>query len=176
MQPSALVYAIIEIVGSAAPTPVALEGGWVRLEPLSRDHLDAMFSIGMDPDLWRWIPMRMTSRDDMAKYIETAVAGQQRAEMLPFATIYRPTGEVVGSTRYGNIDVPNRRLEIGWTWVTKEFQRTAVNTEAKFLLLRHAFEVLHYNRVEFKTDALNQRSRNAILRLGARKRECFANT
>ncbi len=150
-----------------ALTPLLLEGRYVRLEPLNFDHLDALCAVGLDDDLWQWIPKPVRSRDDLAAYVRTALDGQERGEMLPFATIERASSTVVGSTRYGNIDLANRRLEIGWTWVAQPWQRTAVNTEAKLLLLRHAFGPLGCHRVELKTDALNERSRRAILRLGA---------
>lgn len=150
-------------------TPLVLEGEHVRLEPLSLDHLDAMCEVGLDDGLWRWIPKPVPSREDMVTYIQDALDGQARSEMLPFATVERASDTVVGSTRYGNIDLPNRRLEIGWTWVARPWQRTAINTEAKLLMLRHAFDALGCHRVEFKTDTLNERSRQAILRLGAKE-------
>lgn len=149
--------------------PVILEGRHVRLEPLSLAHLDRLCEIGLDEDLWRWTVSQVRTRDEMRDYIETALALQTQGAALPFATIERASGLVVGSTRYGNIDRANRRLEIGWTWIARPWQRTAVNTEAKYLMLRHAFETLGCVRVELKTDALNQRSRRAILRLGARE-------
>jgi RimJ/RimL family protein N-acetyltransferase len=109
----------------------------------------------------------------MRAYIEKALDEQARGTALPFATIEKSSGKAIGSTRYANIDGANRRLEIGWTWITPRWQRTAVNTEAKYLMLRHAFEHLGCLRVEFKTDVLNERSRNAILRLGAKQEGIF---
>ncbi|HET8551257.1 MAG TPA: GNAT family protein [Gammaproteobacteria bacterium] len=153
--------------------PVTLEGNYVRLEPLSLDHLEALCGVGFDDALWQWIPKPILSRSDMRAYIEAALAGQQAGHMLPFATVERASGRVVGSTRFGAIDLANRRLEIGWTWIARPWQRTAVNTEAKLLMLRHAFETLGCHRVEFKTDNLNERSRNAILRLGAKQEGIF---
>ena len=147
--------------------PLVLEGTDVRLEPLSLDHLDALCAVGLDDDLWRWSPQPVRSRDEMRAYIEAALAGQARGTMLPFAIAELVSRRVVGSTRYGNIDLAHRRIEIGWTWVARPWQRTSVNTEAKWLMLRHAFEQLRCHRVELKTDALNGRSRQAILRLGA---------
>ncbi len=94
---------------------------------------------------------------------------------MPFATIEKSSGMVVGSTRYGNIDMAHRRVEIGWTWIAPRWQRTAVNTEAKYLMIGHAFEKLGCMRVELKTDSLNERSRNAILRLGAKEEGTFRN-
>ena len=149
--------------------PLVLEGEHVWLELFALGHLDAMCEVGLDDDLWRWIPKPVRSREDMATYIQDALDGQEWGEMLPFATVERASDTVVGSTRYGNIDLPNRRLEIGWTWVARPWLRTAINTEAKLLMLRHAFDALGCHRVEFKTDTLNERSRQAILRFGAKE-------
>jgi RimJ/RimL family protein N-acetyltransferase len=145
--------------------PVTLQGRHVRLEPLSLAHLDPLAEVGLDADLWRWTMARIESRDELRRYIEAALTLQQAGTALPFAIL---SGDrVVGSTRYHNIDRSNRRLEIGWTWVAKDWQRTPVNTEAKYLLLGHAFETLWCVRVEFKTDVLNEQSRRALLRIGA---------
>jgi N-acetyltransferase len=147
--------------------PVTLRGSVVALEPMRMDHVDALVRVGLDPELWRWIPSSVSSAEEMRGYVATALDEQRRGVSLPFVIIARGTEQVVGSTRYGNIDLANRRLEIGWTWVAAAHQRTAVNTEAKLLLLTHAFERLQVNRVELKTDALNLKSRAAITRLGA---------
>lgn len=147
--------------------PVTLSGRTVRLEPLALEHVPALCAVGLEPDLWRWTPTAVSSADEMRTYVSIALDEQRRGIALPFAIIHRASGKTIGSTRYANIDMRNRRLEIGWTWVTSSFQRTAVNTEAKLLLLTHAFEVLGMNRVEFKTDVLNEKSRKALLRLGA---------
>ncbi|MGI9173778.1 MAG: GNAT family N-acetyltransferase [Rhodothermales bacterium] len=154
------------------PTPLAplvLEGTDVRLEPLTLHHLDALCAVGLDDELWRWSPKPVRSRDEMRAYIEAALEGQAQGTMLPFATIERTSRHAIGSTRYGNIDLAHRRVEIGWTWVARPWQRTSVNTEAKLLMLRHAFEQFRCHRVELKTDALNERSRQAILRVGAKE-------
>jgi len=152
-----------------------LEGTHVRLEPLTLAHLDALCEIGLDDDLWRLIPKPVRSREDMRDYIRTALQWQADGTAIPFATIERSTERVVGSTRFMNIDGPNRHVEIGSTWVARPWQRTAVNTEAKYLMLRHAFEELRCIRVELKTDELNQRSRDAILRIGAKQEGIFRN-
>jgi RimJ/RimL family protein N-acetyltransferase/ribosomal protein S18 acetylase RimI-like enzyme len=154
-------------------SPVTLEGRHVRLEPLSEDHHDALSEVGLDAELWRWIPTRVTSPEEMSGYIRSALKDQGAGTALPFATIDVGTGRAIGSTRYMNIDMANRRVEIGATWIARPRQRSAVNTEAKFLMLRHAFETLNCVRVELKTDALNLKSRNAILRLGAREEGIF---
>jgi N-acetyltransferase len=154
---------------------LTLQGLHVRLEPLTLEHHDALCEIGLDPELWRWIPTPVRSRDDMLEYIRLALQWQTDGTALPFATVEQSTGRVVGSTRYMNIDKPNRHVEIGATWIGRPWQRTVVNTEAKYLMLRHAFESLGCIRVELKTDELNQQSRNAILRIGASQEGIFRN-
>ncbi len=149
--------------------PVVLEGRQVRLEPLTLDHLDALSEVALDPDLWRWTSERAGSIDELRAYVERALAAQQSGSALPFATIARSIGKPVGSTRFANVDLGNGRLEIGWTWLGREWQRTALNTEAKYLMMKHAFETLGVRRVEFKTDARNERSRAAIHRIGAKE-------
>lgn len=139
----------------------------MQLEPMTADHIGPLSEIGLEPELWRWGIAPLLTPDDVRAYVMQALDEERRGVSLPFVIVARRSGEVVGSTRYGNIDAGNRRLEIGWTWVTPAHQRTTVNTEAKLLLLTHAFERLGAQRVEFKTDALNQRSRNAIVRIGA---------
>ena len=148
---------------------MTLEDEHVRLEPLSEEHVAALSEVGLDPELWRWIPYRATTAEEMRAYVKSALDDQAAGTALPFVTVERLTGRVVGSTRYMNIDLPNRRVEIGATWIAKPWQRTAINTEAKYLMLRYAFEALACIRVELKTDALNEKSRNAILRIGAKE-------
>ena len=139
----------------------------MRLEPLTAAHIEPLFAAANDPELWRWTLTQIASVDDLRDYVNTALDGQRAGTTLPFVTIDASTGELIGSTRFGNIDVSNRRVEIGWTWLRRDRQRTACNTEAKYLMLTHAFEVLGCIRVELKTDALNEKSRAAILRIGA---------
>jgi RimJ/RimL family protein N-acetyltransferase len=155
--------------------PVMLEGRHAQLEPLAKAHLAGLAEIGLDEELWRWIPTAVRTREEMAAYIETALEEQLRGVSLPFAIVEKTTGRAIGSTRYGNIERAHHRVEIGWTWVAREWQRTAINTEAKYLLLKHAFETLGCMRVELKTDSLNEKSRNAILRIGAKEEGIFRN-
>jgi len=155
--------------------PVTLEGSQVRLEPLAKAHLAGLAQVGLEEELWRWIPAPVRTAEEMSAYIETALQEQERGVSLPFALIEKTRGRAIGSTRYGNIDCTHRRVEIGWTWVAREWQRTTVNTEAKYLLLKHAFETLGCIRVELKTDSLNEKSRAAILRIGAREEGVFRN-
>jgi N-acetyltransferase len=151
--------------------PITLEGSVVRLEPIRRDHAELFWAVAKDAldDIFQWIPYRMKTREDLHLLVEKAFAEQDRGESVVFATVERSSGQVIGSTRFMNIDRANRRVEIGSTWIAPAWQRSAVNTEAKYLMLRHAFEVWKCFRVELKTDALNQKSRNAILRIGAKE-------
>lgn len=156
-------------------TPVTLNGHHVCMVPLSLTHHEPLCAIGLDDELWRWTTATIKTPEEMRAYLETALREQAEGKSLPFATTEKHTGRVVGCTRFGNIDRANRRVEIGWTWVGRNWQRTAVNTEAKYLMLQHAFEILSCIRVEFKTDALNERSRAALLRLGAKEEGTFRN-
>jgi len=148
--------------------PIELSGVHVRLEPLAMDHLDALCEIGLQDELWTWNTNPIRTRGDMQRYMQTALEARDRGIALPFATVAKDTDTVVGSTRFAAIDLQHKRMEIGWTWIAPAWQRTSINTEAKLLMLRFAFNQVGCNRVEWKTDALNERSRNAILRLGAR--------
>jgi RimJ/RimL family protein N-acetyltransferase len=153
--------------------PVTLRGQVVRLEPLSLDHVGALCEVGLEPELWKWIPFFVTTETEMRDYVQKALEEQARGVSLPFVVIDQASNQVIGCTRYGNIEKSHRRVEIGWTWYALPFQRTKANTEAKLLLLTHAFEVIRANRVELKTDGLNTKSRNAILRIGATEEGTF---
>ncbi len=155
--------------------PVTLEGRFVRLEPLSLAHYAGLCEVGLEEELWRWTPNRLRTAEDMRDYIRAALDEQAAGRALPFATLERASGRAIGSTRFGNIDRTNRHVEIGWTWLGVRWQRTAANTEAKYLMLRHAFETWKCLRVEFKTDSLNEHSRQALLRIGAREEGTFRN-
>jgi N-acetyltransferase len=152
---------------------VTLKGKFITLEPLSLQHLDGLCEVGLDESLWRLIPTPVFNRDDMKRFIENALEDKNCGTSLPFATILNETNKPIGSTRFGNIRVKDRGAEIGWTWLTPTSQRTFANTEAKLLMLTHAFETWKCIRVELKTDVLNDKSRNAILRLGATQEGIF---
>lgn len=154
--------------------PVVLEGRHVRLEPLSFAHHQALAAT-LDSTLTQWFPKPVTTAAELHEFIASALEDQERGQALPFATVERATGRAVGTTRFGNIDRANRRVEIGWTWLGRSWQRTAMNTEAKLLMMAHAFEALGAIRVEFKTDALNTQSRAALARLGAVEEGYFRN-
>ena len=147
--------------------PCTLEGRLVRLEPMRSTHLDALCAVGLDPELWRLTVTRIAVADDMRRYIEAALADQGEGTALPFVTVWRATGQVIGSTRFGNAAPAHRRVEIGWTWLARPWQRSGANVDAKYLMLRHAFETWGMVRVELKTSALNQQSRGAMKKLGA---------
>jgi RimJ/RimL family protein N-acetyltransferase len=153
--------------------PIVLEGSAVRLEPLSMTHHAALCEASLGCGLFRFFPFPMETPDDLRGYIEAALRQQALGTALPFATRDRVSGAVVGSTSYLAIERAHRRLEIGATWLAPKWQRTALNTEAKLLLLSHAIERLGMNRVEFKTDARNGRSRAALLRIGATQEGIF---
>lgn len=148
---------------------IRLEGEFIRLETLETGHLEQLFEAGSDPSLWLWTTNIIENKADMKVYIETALDEFRRGVSLPFVTIEKSGGKVIGSTRFGNIDAKNRKVEIGWTWINPQWQRTFVNTEAKLLMMTHAFEVWNCVRVEFKTDVLNEKSQNALMRIGAQK-------
>jgi RimJ/RimL family protein N-acetyltransferase len=153
-----------------------LDGDAIRLEPMGEEHLEALCEVGLDPEIWRFVPFQVVTREQMTSYVRDAIAARQSLAAIPFVTRLKEndsTSRVVGSTRFMTIDPMNRRMEIGSTWIGKSWQRTRVNTEAKYLMLRHAFEVLRCIRVEFKTDSLNERSRRALLRIGATQEGVF---
>jgi RimJ/RimL family protein N-acetyltransferase len=156
---------------------VTLEGRAVRLVPLRPEHAPLLWDAMKDDaeELFRWIPYPMRTEEDSERFVEQVMKEHERGVSVPFATLERSSGKLVGSTRFMSIDVANRHLEIGSTWIATAWQRTAVNTEAKYLMLRQAFEVWKCLRVEFKTDSMNERSRKAILRLGAKEEGTFRN-
>ncbi len=151
--------------------PVSIEGKHVRLEPLRPEHATLLWEIAKDhlDDLFRWIPYRLQTLNDFQALNRHILEEQERGVSVPFVTVERGSNAIVGTTRYMNMDLANRKVEIGSTWIAPKWQRTVINTEAKYLMLRHAFESWKCLRVELKTDAMNQRSRNAILRLGAKE-------
>jgi RimJ/RimL family protein N-acetyltransferase len=167
------------MTASVAPleitVPLTLEGSVVRLEPIRREHTELFWDVAQNDldEIFRWIPYSMKTENDFLHLVVKALQEQERGDSVVFATVERGAGQVIGSTRFMNIDRVNRRVEIGSTWITLVWQRTAVNTEAKLLMLRHSFEIWGCMRVEFKTDALNDKSRNAILRLGAKEEGTF---
>jgi len=152
------------------PTPVVLYGDAVKLEPLDPSHAEDLLAAGADPEIWRYMPIPQPDTvAQVRKWIDEAWKLAATGEQLPFAIVDPETGRAVGSTRYLDIHRNWRTLEIGWTWLAASVQRSAVNTEAKLMLLKHAFEDQGALRVQFKTDARNLRSQQAIERLGARK-------
>jgi N-acetyltransferase len=147
--------------------PVTLEGRIVRLEPLRPDHVPGLAEVGLDPAIWRWTIARPQSESDLRDWADAAIRNRDAGTEFPFATIEASTGRPIGSSRYMNIVLEHRRLEIGWTWLAPAWQRSGANREAKLLMLTHAFETLGCRRVEFKTDSNNEPSRTALLGIGA---------
>lgn len=149
-------------------TPVTLTGKVVRLEPLREAHIPALALAGRDESIWKYMLYAdLTSEESMTTWVRDLLRHQQEGTDLPFAVIHLASGRVAGATRYLEMRPPHRSLEIGGTWVAPEFQRTTVNTECKYLLLKYAFEEMSCIRVQFKTDVRNERSVSAIERLGA---------
>jgi RimJ/RimL family protein N-acetyltransferase len=155
------------VEGSRWVEPVVLEGERVRLEPLSRTHLEGLAEVALEPAIWRWTVARPTDLGGLAAWLDAAVANAAAGAEMPFATVERASGRPIGSTRFMSIVPEHLRLEIGWTWLGRDWQGTGANREAKYLQLRHAFETLGANRVEFKTDAMNERANPALLGIGA---------
>jgi RimJ/RimL family protein N-acetyltransferase len=146
---------------------VVLEGRIVRLEPLELAHVPALAEVALDPAIWRWTIARPQTEADLRDWATAAIRGREAGTEYPFATIERASGRPIGSTRFMNVALEHRRVEIGWTWLAPPWQRTGANREAKLLLLGHAFETLGCRRVEFKTDSNNEASRAALLGIGA---------
>ena len=155
--------------------PVVLEGHFVRLEPLRLAHLDGLAEVAFDPALWQFTLARPVDRPGLEAWLRTALDNAEAGTEVPFATVDLASGRPIGSTRYLNIVPEHRRFEIGWTWLATTAQRTGANREAKLLQLTHGFEGLAANRIEFKTDSLNERSRTALLGIGAQFEGIFRN-
>jgi len=150
----------------AQPT---LAGKLVELQPLRPEHAAALLNAAADGQLWNMKVTVVPGPETIEKYIAAALEGRQAATVMPFVMIRRDTGLVVGSTRFWKIDRVNRKMEIGHTWLSSSVQRSGINTEAKYLLLAYAFEAMQAVRVQFTTDELNEKSRAAILRIGAKQ-------
>src|SRR5689334_21911060 len=146
--------------------PVTLEGRWVRLEPLAERHADDLAAVAGVAEIWRYMPVPLMAIEQIRAWIADTLALQSAGAALPFAIVDRASGRAIGSTRYLTIMPKDRGIEIGWTWLARTRWRTPVNTECKYLLLRHAFETLGCIRVQLKTDRRNERSRRAIERIG----------
>jgi RimJ/RimL family protein N-acetyltransferase len=155
--------------------PVTLDGHHVRLEHVSLAYVPALWRAGEPEEIWRYLSSTVRSEEEMRAYVASERATQEAGLVVRFATVAGTIAQVVGSTSDLNIDRQHRRVEIGGTWITPAWQRSAINTEAKYLQLRHAFETLGCIRVEFKTDALNTKSRQALTRIGATEEGIFRN-
>lgn len=146
---------------------LTLEGPTIQLRPMQWEDADALVAAAADGELWRLPFTVVPSADTVQGYMATALKGRDAGTVIPFVVVHKASGQVIGSTRFWKVDREHRKLEIGSTWYGTSWQRTRVNTEAKRLMLGHAFEVLHCVRVQLTTDILNERSQRAIERLGA---------
>lgn len=156
--------------------PVVLTGKHVRLEPLSAAHIPGLAVVGADPSIWQFMPYGdMSAPGKMEEWVREILSRREAGTDQPFSVIHLASGQVAGATRYMDIRPAHRGLEIGGTWYGAAFRRTPVNTEAKYLLLRHAFETLGVIRVQFKADARNERSQAALERIGAQREGLLRN-
>jgi RimJ/RimL family protein N-acetyltransferase len=155
--------------------PITLEGHHVRLEPVTLSHVPSLWRAGAYEEIWQYLPYAMRSDEETRAYVASELAKQEAGLVVRFVTVARAIAQVVGSTSYLNIERQHRRVEIGGTWITPAWQRSAINTETKYLQLRHAFETLGCIRVEFRTDTLNTKSRQALARIGATEEGTFRN-
>lgn len=147
--------------------PVTLEGRVVKLVPLEERHGDDLAKIADDPSIWRYIPLSLETREDVEAWVQHALNGAKSGRIISFVTIEKATGTVVGATSFRDIEPDHHTAEIGGTWIGLRWQRTAINSEAKYLMLRYLFDTLGWQRAWFKTDVLNVKSQRAIERLGA---------
>ncbi|MFC4401631.1 GNAT family N-acetyltransferase [Gracilibacillus xinjiangensis] len=148
-------------------SPVVLIGDRVKIQPMEDCHVQELFEVGNNRVIWTYMPMKVQSIEDMKYLVNGALQAREQGSEFPFVIFDKDSGKIVGSTRFLNISIPNRNLEIGWTWLSPAFWRTRINTECKYLLLKHCFEKLGTIRVQLKTDSRNVRSQQAIERLGA---------
>lgn len=147
--------------------PPTLENNRVLLKPLTEADFDGLCKAGADESLWQYSLSRVTNRDELRQYLQTAVDERTQRRSLPFTIVDKSVNQIAGCTRYGNISFENFRTEIGWTWIGKPFQQTGLNRACKYELLKFAFESLNFVRVELKADVLNQPSRDAMRKIGA---------
>lgn len=148
---------------------LTLSGKTIELRVLEPADASGLVNAAADGELWNLKVTVVPGPSTIDQYIATALLGREEGHVIPFVIIARDSGRIVGSTRFWKIDRDNRKLEIGHTWLSQSAQRTAANTEAKYLLLTYAFEIMRSVRVQFTTDELNDRSRAAILRIGAKQ-------
>lgn len=152
---------------------IVLENERAKLTPLKKEDINELDKIAYEPSLWKLGLSNIKEKRDLENYIATALKEKEAQTAYPFLIFDKQSNSVAGSTRYGNISLPNKRLEIGWTWMHPCFQGTGLNKACKFLLLQFAFETLHLNRVELKTDVLNQQSQKAMRKIGAKQEGIF---
>lgn len=151
------------------PDIIVLDGSYVVMAPLELHHIDALYTAGAYDDIWRFMPVKVNTIDDMRRLVVDAIRNKQAGSEYPFIVLDKSTGNIIGSTRFLEISPVHKALEIGWTWYTPNAQGTSINPECKLLLLEYAFETLGCIRVQLKTDLRNERSQRAIEKLGAKR-------
>ncbi|WP_161890565.1 GNAT family N-acetyltransferase [Pontibacter russatus] len=144
-----------------------LQDARVLLRPFRQEDIPALAAIALEEEIWRYMPTRISNAQELEAWVQTVTEGYRLGSRYTFMIEDKATGRLAGSTSYGNISEPDKRLEIGWTWLSREYRGSGLNRHCKFLLLRHAFGELQMERVELKGDALNTRSRRAMLKIGA---------
>lgn len=152
---------------------IILQNGRAKLSALKTDDLYELAEVAYEPSIWELGMSNIKEEKDLREYIDMALKEREMKTSYPFLIFDKQTNSVAGSTRYGNISFPNKRLEIGWTWIHPKHQGTGLNKACKFLLLQFAFEKLEFNRVELKTDILNQQSQKAMRKIGAKEEGVF---
>lgn len=148
---------------------ITLENEWVKLEPLTLNHLEALITVGLHADIWKFTLDKIENKGDLKKYLQTAIAEREAKQSYPFAIFDKKTNQYAGCTRYYDILASHKCLEIGYTWIGKGFQGSGLNKACKYELLKFAFETLKVNRVALRTDYLNHQSRNAIMKIGGKQ-------
>jgi len=148
---------------------IILKNNSVLLRPLTSEDEEGLVKIAFDADIWKYTIVSVMNSTELKNYINTALQERKKNLRYPFTIVDKQSGEIAGSTSYGNISVKDKRLEIGWTWLGKKFRGTELNKNCKFLLLQYAFDHLKFERVEFKTDVLNNRARKALVKIGAKE-------
>ena len=154
-------------------TPIIVEDEWARLEPLEEKHFELLLPTSMQTMIWEFTMAKIYSAEDFRKYFDTALEERKQQKSYPLAVFDKKQNEYLGCTRFGNVDLKNKKLEIGWTWIHPQLHGTGFNKHCKFLLLSYCFEKLLLNRVELKTSTLNLRSQKAMLKIGAVKEGVF---
>jgi len=156
------------------PQSLKLETDKVILRPMQHDDISSFARITNDASVWRYFTFLLNNSAELQRWVETAVKEREEGKRIPFTIIEKATGDVCGSTSLGSISYYDKRIEIGWSWLAKHYQGTGINFHAKFCMLSYAFDVLDWERVEIKTDNLNERAKQGLRKIGELKKVCYA--